>query len=133
MKHKALITLQESGYTLPEFFILSNDLDLQKIVLKDTTPYILRSSFSIEDGQKRSFAGVFQSFFPLFHLQDIQEKFIEMQDLKHNEVYQNYISLHDMQDNAGEYCAILQEFIIGDFSGVCFTQSNDNLRIEIVP
>lgn len=133
-KAKNLYVLQKNGIKVPEFLVqkeFSNITSLESIHLK--IPLILRSSFSCEDSIMYTFAWIFESYAPIYDTKSLV-KGINKCTRDTNDKYQQYMYFHSLQESVIDKNYILQEFIIGDFSGVCFTSYNKNeCYFEIVP
>lgn len=109
---------------------LSNPVILSQLGL--ILPIIMRSSFAIEDWKDHAFAGMFNSYFPIFTEIDYNNWLQVCQEIPERAtLYAEKIWYHQKIITPDIF---LQEFIIGDFSGVIFTTYNTSvIRIEIVP
>ncbi len=121
MKAENLIKLQKANLPVPAFIVVSaNTANLtQKIAGFQIGENIaVRSSFSLEDGAEKSFAGAFSSFLNVTPNQRITAV---------NTVFNSAKDMH-----TGEMLVILQKMIEADFSGVIFTSNPCGLLNEIV-
>ncbi len=121
MKAENLIKLQKANLPVPAFIVVNaNTQNLaQKVADFQTGKNIaIRSSFSLEDGAEKSFAGAFSSFL----------------NVKPSERISAVKAVFDSASNmqTGEMSVILQEMIESDFSGVIFTSNPHGLLNEIV-
>jgi phosphoenolpyruvate synthase/pyruvate phosphate dikinase len=131
-----LSTLQELHLLkihVPQTFKISNIEDFSEFSRSGMkSPIIMRSSFAMEDGMNFAFAGMFNSYFPITTLDEYILAIQECTKIPDRaRIYAKNIGYTEV---IGTPEIFLQEFIVGDFSGVVFTEYNgDNIRIECVP
>lgn len=133
-KANNLSILYNSWFNIPKFNKFSEwkEIKFQDINLE--LPLILRSSYSIEDGKKNAFAGIFESYFPIYDEKDYEKGLNICKNADNLDKFKTYIEINKIDTSKMTKNFIIQEFIVWDFSGVCFTKNNDNqIVIEIVP
>ena len=110
-------------------FLLELDKQIKKIDLNIITdnlrfPLIIRSSFSVEDNNKNSFAGIFSSFSGLNSKTELFCSISNCISSIFNDRFWNYIG--DTNDKFKVVniipSIIIQEFYNAEVSGVCFTK-----------
>lgn len=132
-KANNLEILQKNGYKVPGFIIVDDGvIDFESLQMQK--PFILRSSYSLEDSRDNAFAWIFESYFPIFNRKDYKKGLAICKNAVKEDKFLTYININQIDVGRMKECFILQEFIIGDFSWVCFTQNKDNeMYIEITP
>ncbi len=126
--------LLESNFNVPSFIVRKTYSDIHDIsTLQLDPPFILRSSFSCEDSSSHAFAWIFESYAPIYTHADLKYA-VNICEEQTTEKYTHYKDLHNLDIWKLEKKYILQEFIVGDFSGVCFTKHHNNeCYFEIIP
>jgi phosphohistidine swiveling domain-containing protein len=133
-KAKNLTLLRRKGLNIPYFFVVSSDeisrrsiVSIKEEILEKTKNWeeglILRSSADCEDGNKYSFAGLFESVI-IKNSDEINgaiEKIIKSSDAKR---VQDYLKLKDIK-NKPKVSIIVQRFMEGNTSGVIFNLDKD--------
>lgn len=132
-KISTILHLWSLGINIPQTRFLQdpdNMKDLQGVWF--SFPLIMRSSFAIEDSKEYAFAGMFNSYFPIYTIEDYHSWLVECRKIPERaRLYGKKIWYAWKYDTPEIF---LQEFISGDFSGVAFTQyQGDIIRMEIVP
>lgn len=93
---------------------------------KENQTYVVRSSATCEDLQKNSMAGILESF---INLQNIEEVLTSIKDCYKSLFSESALWYYEMNDydlSKIKMSVIIQEYIIGQFSGVIFTTDNKN-------
>jgi len=135
-KANNLIILEKSWFKIPKFksFNDKNILNFEEIKDNFTKPLILRSSYSLEDGKKNAFAWIFESYFPIYNKKDYDIWLNKCLNADKNNRFKTYIEINKINISKMQKNLIVQEFILWDFSWVCFTKNNNNeIVVEIVP
>ena len=131
--------LKKHWFLVPSFTTLEDDFhDESHFIYAHrflSPPYIIRSSFSGEDSKSHAFAGIFESFFPIYSKQEFQEGIKNCLDVKNSDKVHSYCSYHNIDISSLVPSIIVQDFIVWDWSWVCFTNfdSSHYMRFEIVP
>lgn len=127
-----ILYLWSLGINIPKTQLLTNpdnDSTFSEVWLN--FPLIMRSSFAIEDSKEYAFAGMFNSYFPIYTIDDYHSWLLECRKIPERaKLYGKKIEYTWEYDTPEIF---LQEFIVGDFSGVIFTQYQDDVRMEIIP
>jgi len=120
-------------FHIPKTYRLSWAEDVNEFHQLDICrPMIMRSSFSIEDGEKYAFAWMFNSHFPIFTKQDFLRWLELCSEVPERAILYAKSIGFDREITTPDI--FLQEFIVGDFSGVIFTTYGIwSTRIEIAP
>lgn len=117
-KVDGLIKLKTIGAKVPKTFICVSK-DISNTFLPMLKNYAIRSSFSLEDGKKQSFAGMFESFINIQRdnaLECINKVFNSADNARVNSYAKNI---------DGHMTVIIQETVIPDYSGVFFGNVNN--------
>lgn len=127
-KYSKLIILKKNNFNIPNLCLFNwKEHNLNY-------PLILRSSHNLEDSNKHSFAWIFDSFYPIYSLNDIKKwiKYCEKWFKKEKTI--SYLKINKINNFDLKKNYILQEYIEWDLSWVIFTKhNNDFIRIEFVP
>ena len=114
-----LIKLKELGFNVPQFDVISHDQLIDEYVPSfPADSYAVRSSCSLEDGDKLSFAGQFDTFLNVSK-NDLKEKIklvIKSYNLDNLKKYDDELKNEKVENNV-----IVQKMIHSDLSGVVFT------------
>lgn len=133
-KANNLLELQKEWFTVPSIVLLNNKNSFSEISRILDCPLILRSSFALEDGIQHSFAWIFESYFPIYDEESYLKWIKKIWDFSWNSKLTYYSQFHDIKIDNFSVNIFAQEFIIWDFSWICFTDDNKwNMRLEIVP
>ncbi len=131
-KGYGLLVLLSLGENIPKTFIISHSENIDeslKIIPNNLKKYALRSSGNIEDGNKNSFAGMFDSYLNLDFL--MLPKYI----LKVRQSIDNSRSMEYRKTNNLEkpkMNVLVQEYIEADFSGVWISDKKNSGALEWV-
>jgi pyruvate,water dikinase len=148
-KAEGIIFLKETGFNVPDFFVISfeelNNLisdelkfdsflnsKLNSIKIEKKSLFAVRSSADAEDGKEQSFAGLFKTLINISAqnlksaIKEVVQAYFEVQKLN----YSNSVDL--------KFGIIVQEMLSPDYSGVMFSQNPININdksaiINIVP
>jgi pyruvate,water dikinase len=104
---------------------IAQKLDLSKA-------YAIRSSANVEDGQKFSFAGQFDSFLDVRGLQNILEAVQAVWESARNPKLRTYLAGSDISPEQLRMAVILQEMVTPVVSGVAFSRNPITGLDEIV-
>ena len=129
-KAYGLAKLSSVGLKIPKTFLVS--VDCEKIdlsVLNNSVNYAVRSSADIEDGEKNSFAGLFDSYL------DVEfanvEKSVELVKASiNNDRVKNYISKFNLQQP--RMAVVIQEYKQAELSGVWLGKTSESGILEWV-
>ena len=146
-KAEGLLFLQKYKFEIPEFYVLDfstlknlKEFALKKLIenwlndnnIKKNTLWAIRSSADVEDGVKKSYAGLFLTKIniPIFELETAINEVLN--------AYQSIKNLNYSEDKHFKYGIIIQKMINPDYSGVIFSHNpldlDDNSSIiNIVP
>lgn len=131
-KSKNLIKLKNKGYMIPSFIVITNieELEVKKNLLDTSKLYAVRSSADIEDGDKFSFAGIFNSYLNV-HFEMLEEMVKKCLDLRYCENLDDYLHYFNIYKKI-EMEVIVQEMINCQVSGVAFSVNPENMKEEII-
>ena len=135
-KANNLKILEKSWFNIPRFIVFSqnNLIDFKKEKKTFNFPLILRSSYSIEDSKKNAFAWIFESHFPIYNENDYNKWLHICMNADRLGKFKSYVLINKINTSKMVKNFIMQEFIIWDFSWICFTKNSKNeVLIEIVP
>lgn len=116
-KGYGLTILNSLGITIPETYVIpvSSDESTYTNLLNQNIRYSVRSSADIEDGEKNSFAGMFDSYLDV-GLQDI-DKYVKLVKMsKNNERVKKYVEHYNLGNP--NMAIVVQKFIEPEISGV---------------
>ena len=123
MKNKRLIELKNIGINIPNFFLYEDKLcELDKF---KSEKLILRSSYRLEDWDKKSFAWFFSSIWWI-HKNNIKEINKNIDNIKKDA----YKKIEKIAWRKSDFGIIIQEYIESDFWWVIFVEWN-KILIEI--
>lgn len=134
--------LIEKKFPVPAGYVLSADDaigisasdELNNLFSELNPPFIVRSSATIEDAIATSFAGQFESFYPVNTVQELIDAVRKVRESRKTEKIAKYLSHYNIPENEFKIAAIIQEYKIPIWSGVVFIdQSNGegSLTIEM--
>ncbi len=128
-KYNRLSILKKNWFNIPNFVIYN-----EKKKIKLRYPLIFRSSFSIEDSKKYSFAWIFDSYFPIFDNNALQSAIDKSKLYYESDKFMNYVIYNKISQSDIIYNYMLQEFIVWDLSWVIFSSYDKKyIRIEFIP
>jgi pyruvate,water dikinase len=138
-----LARLNALGYNVPAAFIVLPGADLsvlttqQRIISAfeslNCELVAVRSSASVEDSIKYSFAGMFETFLDVKKV-DLLGKIIECRNSLNTNRVENYLTMNQLQRSNIEVSVIVQQMLAPDYAGVCFTKNpvnNDSSELLI--
>jgi len=127
-KYINLIKLIDNNINVPKIYLLSN-------VLKQNFnyPLILRSSYLSEDWKKFSYAWLFNSYFPIYKLDDINDLISkDIEKLRNNNIIKKISN--EINYNNINWNYFLQDFVVWELSWIAFSEYKKKyIRIEYVP
>jgi len=143
----SLAKLKKLWVNVPDCFVLTTEaFGKKKEIRKDKvykyfdkldTKYVaVRSSATVEDGWKNSFAGQFETFL-FVSKKDLINKVIECQNWTKLERIQLYYQKRNIDISKIKIAVIVQKMINSEQSGICFTKNpitwnQDEIMIEAV-
>ncbi len=95
-------------------------------------PIIVRSSATVEDAKKISFAGIFTSYPNANSIEDIIQKIEKIYSDANSQRVVDYCKLHDISLNSIKMAAIVQKQLNPKYSGILFTRNPVNGKDEVV-
>lgn len=132
-KAYGLTVLKAKGLPIPETYVIpvtSTDFDVRRYQeLKSDCHYAIRSSADIEDGEKHSFAGMFDSYLDI-EKENIENSILKVIDSKNNSRLQQYIET--IQLGQPNMAVIIQKYVEPSYSGVWIGKDSDNGYLEYV-
>ena len=129
-KYNNLVILKNNWFNIPKFTLYKNDTFINYL----NKPLILRSSFSLEDNSKNSFSWIFESYFPIYNLDDLRNAFKFCRSSLNSNRFKKYINVLDIDISKLKENYILQEYIVWDISWIIFTNNwRWKIRIEFIP
>ncbi|MCL5007894.1 MAG: PEP-utilizing enzyme [Candidatus Marsarchaeota archaeon] len=147
-----LMRLKHANYCVADGFVLTTDLyrywngngkfppDLPKKLEKSIEwfsysmryPFIVRSSATVEDAEKASFAGIFSSYPNANSMQDLIVRIEKIyQDVGSPRV-QRYCDLHGIDKRKIEMAVLIQQQLAPEYSGILFTRNPVNKKDETI-
>lgn len=131
-----LFAMQENGVNIPPFFCFFRE-DIREAegfsrhFWSHPVKVALRSSASAEDGKSASFAGQFCTRLNL-SLAEIQEAAERVCTVPRSRGFLEYCKINNIVPEEIQVCAIVQEMIEADLSGVIFTANPQGILNESV-
>lgn len=136
-KGLSLAKLFQSGYPIPDGCILLPEAFIQDDLREEawqavreqltrlrkgkTIPFAIRSSAAVEDSQKASFAGEFESVLDIRSDQEIREAIQTVLKSRHSQRVKSYSLAQGLQNDEYSITVVIQKMIQPDFAGVLFT------------
>ena len=132
MKKDNLILLKAKGFNVPRFDIIewndrNTDIDIKKYKRK----YAIRSSSYLEDGEKNSFAGQFDTYLNVSP-KDINKKVKQCFNSINNKNVLDYLRKNKIDKTNLKMDVIIQEMVNSNLSGIIFTANPQGLLNETV-
>ena len=132
-KSYGLASLRSKNIPIPESYVIpiTNHNICPELFekLDNVYKYSVRSSADIEDGNKNSFAGMFDSYLDVSY-SELSENALKVITSKDNERLQKYITANKLgQPNMA---VIVQRFVEPEFAGVWIGKNNDSGYLEYV-
>ena len=132
-KAYGLTVLKAKGLPIPETYVIpvtSTNFDARRYQeLKNDCHYAIRSSADIEDGEKHSFAGMFDSYLDI-EKENIENSILKVIDSKNNSRLQKYIETNQLDQP--NMAVIIQKYVEPSYSGVWIGKNSDNGYLEYV-
>ncbi len=142
-KAESLIKLSSGGFIVPAFSVVGAELfrkhknkpnrgDLisewidKEIAIDPGKTYAVRSSGNKEDSASASFAGLFSTYLDVSGKKDIVESVLKCWDAVDTERVTAYCQTKNIDPLSLDMSVIIQEYVVGDFSGVAFTMNPQN-------
>lgn len=131
-----LFVMQENGVNVPPFFVFFKE-DIQEAeayshrFFDGSVRVALRSSASAEDGKNTSFAGQFYTQLNL-SLDDIPDAAEQVCTVPKGRGFLEYCEINHMASEEIQVCAIAQEMVDAELSGVLFTANPQGILNESV-
>lgn len=135
-KARNLFKLRENGFNVPPFFCVSGEekCDLERYAADffgADKLVSVRSSASAEDGASVSFAGQFHTELEL-RANEISSAVERVRSVPKSEGFSEYCKTNGIDPEKITVCAIVQEMISADLSGVIFTANPQGIINETV-
>ncbi len=111
-------------------FLPGKDLLLGRVA--DFSTYAVRSSFTGEDSEKFSFAGLGDSVVALESADELDGALVRVYKSFLSDAVMNYYRAKGRNVRPGA-AVIVQKFVPGEFSGVLFTEMNGEVVLEFAP
>lgn len=132
--------LIKNGFPVPTGFVLSTgdiinssmSSELNNVFLKLGSPLIVRSSATIEDAIITSFAGQFESFYPISSHQELLNAIHKVQTSRGAEKIINYLNHYNISLDEFKIAAIVQEYKVPVWSGVVFIDDVAGIKRLII-
>lgn len=129
-KIENLKILKENNFPVPDFIWVDKDTDIGSLNI----PWdfcSVRSSASVEDGTKNSFAGQFDTYLNV-PTKEVPAKILECFRSMDNTNVHDYAKHNDLDMSQMSMGVIVQKMIASEYSGVCFTANPQGLLNEMV-
>ena len=129
-----LLFLSQKDYSVPEFFILTTSFFAKKISPQKIYQFFdqlncktvsVRSSVNVEDGQRHSFAGIFESYLNI-KKQDLIKTIKKCHDSAFSNRAKQYCNFHQIDYKKIRPDVIVQKMVSPGKGGVIFTQDENN-------
>lgn len=132
-KMYGLAVLNSKGIKVPYSMAIPVGVEVTKkdlaIFEKKFDSYSIRSSADIEDGEKNSFAGMFDSYLDI-NYKDMAENINKVKESINNERLKNYIAINELKDP--HMAVVIQSFKEPEFAGVWVGNSDTDGVLEWV-
>jgi len=121
-KSSELSKLVELGYKVPPFIKLekAEDINIYYMKLSRDKHYAVRSSANMEDSEKHSFAGIFDTYLNVVY-KDLPETVSRIFDLLSNDKLKSYLSFLKINSSLLTMKVLIQEMIDCEKAGVSFS------------
>lgn len=132
-KAEKLFIMQENGFNIPPFFCVWGNCDAQRYAEKIFKCGVVsvRSSASSEDGNTASFAGQFTTELNV-PINGINAAVKRVRSVPETDGFKEYCKSNGIAPEKISICAIVQEMIEAELSGVIFTANPAGLLNETV-
>lgn len=136
-KAENLFRLLEDGYPVPPFFCVDGHFEEEEIqtyldrYFSGISFFSVRSSASVEDGTKCSFAGQFRTFLRV-RREEVVSRIRQVLQGADQEEVREYCRLHHVEQEKIRMHVIIQEMVEADRSGVLFTVNPQGILNESV-
>ena len=129
--------LIKNNFNVPNGFVIPTDYveiettnnELQDIFQKLNCPLIVRSSATVEDGITTSFAGQFESMYPITSYEELVSAVIKVKKSAESEKISNYLQHFNIPKDDFRLAVIIQEYKQPVCSGVAFIEVKDDKKI----
>ena len=111
--------------------ILNEFIHIPKIPVKNNVLYAVRSSCNMEDGEKYSFAGMFNTYLNI-GAEEVPARICDCLKSLYNQTVLEYCRLKEIDITLMKMDVIIQEMVEGDFSGILFTSNPQGILNEAV-
>ena len=135
MKARHLEILQEKGFPVPKFILVSENEEVD-LSFSEKEYFAVRSNFSAEDGGEHSFAGQFLTRLNVKR-EKVQEAVQEVFDsyagsLEYKEKANRGKTEYDLKQQGKAETVLIQEMLFPEKSGVLFTKNPKGILSEMV-
>ena len=126
-KARSLLFLRQSGFQVPEFFVIDPDqlpdesTLMQKVENIGGFPVACRSSSNVEDLDTASFAGLYETYLNIPTLNDLLQKIKLCADAYYGDKVQSYLRQKNINVESQKLFLIVQKMVDVAWSGVTFT------------
>lgn len=132
--------LIKNGFPVPAGFVFTGDIasisnisnELNNLFLTLKPPLIVRSSATIEDAVVTSFAGQFESFYPINSSEELLSAIRKVQESRQADKISNYLNHYNISQNDFKIATIIQEYKIPTWSGVIFFENTEIVKRLII-
>mgnify|MGYP000845922054 FL=1 len=131
-KSYGLAALKSNNIPIPESKVIPTTTDISNELLDELNRnirYSVRSSADIEDGNKNSFAGMFDSYLDVPYA-SLKENILKVIQSKNNERLQKYISTNHLEQP--NIAVVIQSFIEPEYAGVWIGKDENSGYLEYV-
>lgn len=134
-KGASLRELSDAGFPVPAFEIAADDEEsLRQQVERLGFPLVVRSSATVEDGERASFAGQFASFLNLWSFDDVRSAAADCRASLHSDSLRQYCARQGLDPDALRMRPLVQRMISPQIAGVAFsihpTTGEDQVVVE---
>ncbi|MEI7741457.1 MAG: PEP/pyruvate-binding domain-containing protein [bacterium] len=127
---------------VPEGFVLTasslnssqftTDNEINHLFSKSNGPFIVRSSASLEDAIATSFAGQFESYYPINTVEELKEAIFKIKASRKSQKVISYLNHYNISSDDFNIAAVIQEYKKPIWSGVAFTDQDTGAKSLIV-
>jgi len=137
-KASRLAVLLKNNIPIPNgcVYIIHDSIDFQQVfddyLASLKPPYILRSSFAIEDGDFLSFAGIFESIINITSKSEFQSAINKIIESTTSEKIKTYASIYNIDISTLKPIILIQEYKKPVISGVVFTENPNDKNLLLI-
>lgn len=137
-KASRLAILLKNNIPIPNgcVYIIHDSIDFKQVfddcLASLKPPYILRSSFAIEDGDFLSFAGIFESIINITSKSEFQSAINKIIESTTSEKIKTYASIYNIDISTLKPIILIQEYKKPVISGVIFTENPNDKNLLLI-